>query len=123
MEITINNVIGLNKVLNLFINKELPIKTAFKLNRLLLEIEKELILAEKLRVNLFKRYAETDKADGQEKIPSEKEASYMQEFNEILDTKININFEPISLEELGNIEEMKLSIVEMRFLNLILQNV
>uniref|UniRef100_A0A6M3K520 Uncharacterized protein n=1 Tax=viral metagenome TaxID=1070528 RepID=A0A6M3K520_9ZZZZ len=101
---------GLSEILQ----KELPVKTAYWLARFLSKVEAENASMEKARMNLIKKHAKKDKEgnpvfildkDGkstsQYDIPDME--AFQNEFIELTNEEVEIDFKPIKLEQLGDI--------------------
>lgn len=111
MKTTLNELVQKADSLEKLLNKELPIKTAFKLGKLANKIKEELIDYYKLRDKLIEKYG--SEKNGQIIIDqNDKEAvkNFMKENTELLSLEITLPYEPIKISELG---ELKLSSVDM----------
>lgn len=85
------------------LGKDLPIKSAWKLNKLVKAFDKELAEIEEFRINLVQKLGEADEA-GNVQVPEDKMEQFVTEFNELLMSEIEVEFEPIEIESLGNIQ-------------------
>ena len=85
---------------------KIPVKTSFKLSRLMKKINEEVTIYEELQKKLVDEYGVIgdDKEFKVVSVGSEHYEKVNLELNEILDTEIEFDFEPINIEELGNIE-------------------
>lgn len=101
--------------LSKLINKELPVKAAYRLGRLTKAVRSELDQFNLTRNTLLKKYGK--EKDGQYQIDTEDkkaQESFNKEIDELLNLEIKINdYEKISIEELGDI---KLSPIDMNYL-------
>ena len=89
--------------------KEFPARAAFKIARLMREINNEYQLYEKSRNDIVMRYVERDENgdpvrldDERVKIQSGKMEECSKELNELMETTLNINVEKINLDEFGD---------------------
>lgn len=96
--------------LNKLINKELPIMTSYKLFKLIKQISKEYEFLNNKRTELINKYAERDeknniKYNNNNSIPIKKDMveECNQKLNELMSIEFNVEFEPISIEVLGEI--------------------
>ncbi len=109
----IQNVDSLGKLLN----KELPVKTAYRLGRLSKVLQSEFDQFNLTRNNLIKKYGK--EKDGQYQIDSDDKNSiekFQKEIDELLTVEIDIDaYEPISVDDLGDI---KLSAIDMSNLSI-----
>lgn len=93
---------GLNEILS----KELPIKPAYWFGKLAKKIRKELLELEENRMNLIDKYALRDEhnkpiiEDNKYKFFDIK--SFNTEFKDLVETEIEIDFIPVSIEQLGD---------------------
>lgn len=112
MKLTLKELLQNVESLGKLLNKELPVKTAYRLGRLSKVLQSELEQFNLTRNNLIKKYGK--EKDGQYQIdPDDKVV--MEKFNEeieqLLEIEINIDaYDPISVDELG---EIKLSPIDM----------
>lgn len=86
---------------------ELPVKSVFKLIKLLKEIEPELKNLDETRIKLIKKYGkEVKDENGEENIQvkDEEKDNYMKEWIEILNTEVEFDYEKFSLNDLGDIK-------------------
>jgi len=93
---------GLNEILT----KELPIKPAYWFGKLGKKVHKELAEFEENRVKLIKKYASKDDKGEfivkDNKYEFEDKEAFNSEFIELAGTEIEIDFNPISIEQLGD---------------------
>ncbi len=93
------------------VEKDLQIKVAYKLSKLLKILDNESQTFEEQRVKLFQKYGEKDengnlKTYEGDKINIAKDnlKLFNTEFKELCNIEINIDFEPIKLDDLGDIK-------------------
>lgn len=95
---------GLNEILS----KELPIKPAYWFGKLAKEIRKELLEFDENRMNLVKKYASRDEHNElvieENKYKFNDISLFNSAFKELADTEIEIDFTPISLDQLGDVK-------------------
>lgn len=112
MKLTLKELLQNVESLGKLLNKELPVKTAYRLGKLSKALQSELDQFNLTRNNLIKKYGK--EKDGQYQIdPDDKEAleKFNKEIEELLSVEINIDvYDPISVDELG---EIKLSAIDM----------
>ena len=102
MKFALGEIRGMKDPLVNLIDKQIPIKTAWKLNRLVKSLDKELGEIEEFRVGLVKKFGE-EGDDGNFSVPKDKMELFIDEFNELLNTEIDVEFEPIDIEVFGDI--------------------
>jgi len=111
---------GLGEILE----KELPVKTAYWLARFLDKVNSENASMEKARINLVKKHAKKDdkgnpmfvkdkddKDTNQYDIPDMD--AFQNEFIELTNEEVEIDFKPIKLEQLGDIKLKPLTLAKL----------
>jgi hypothetical protein len=93
-------------VLNKLVEEPLPTKISFKLMKLLNTLNSEVKLVEEQRLKLVKQYSE----DGNTVSEKNKEV-FVKEFSEFLNDDIEVAWEPIEVETLG--DNIKLSVADL----------
>lgn len=111
--LTINEIINSVPVLEKISQFSTNGIVAFKIARLIRELNKEIELFEKQRVEMIEKYCERDESgqmvmidDSQVKIKEDNISKYNNELREILNTQVEINANKIPLNSL---EEIKIS--------------
>jgi len=128
MKITLNEVRTMTAGLDVILAKELPIKPAYWLARFLDKIRSEMDAMEKARIKLVEKLAKKDKdgkplmkkdKDGKQLDPpqydltGENMEKFQKEFAELNEEKIEIDFKPIKLEQLGDINLKPIVLVQL----------
>ncbi|QKJ99935.1 MAG: hypothetical protein HND40_10370 [Ignavibacteriota bacterium] len=120
MQLTLKQILESVDSLGKLLNKELPVKTAYRLGRLSKAIQSELDQFNLTRNNLIKKYGK--EKDGQYQIdPDDKTAleKFNKEIEELLDVEIKIDsYEPIPINEL---DDIKLSAIDMSKLEIFIK--
>jgi hypothetical protein len=117
MTVTLKDIVQNVDSLRKLLNKELPVKTAYRLGRLSKAIQSELDQFNLTRNNLIKKYGK-EKAGQHQIDPDDKEAfeKFNNEIESLLSVEIKIDaYEPIAIDELGDI---KLSAIDMSNLSI-----
>jgi hypothetical protein len=102
MIFALGEVRNMKEPLGSLLDKQVPIKTAWKLNRLVKVFDKELGDIEEFRVNLIKKLGEED-AEGNVQVAEDKMEEFVKEFNELLGQEIETDFEPIDIDSFGEV--------------------
>jgi hypothetical protein len=102
MKIKLGELKNAETSLQKLIEKDLNIKIAYKLGKLIKIISAEFKEIEDSRVKLIKKYGKEDENKNIQVLPENNEKFYI-EFQQLLDEEIDIDFEPLALEELGEI--------------------
>ena len=120
---TLAQIQGMEGSLRKLTNKELKVKIAYRLGKLLKIIGTELSELEENRGRLIRKYGfevkpnEKDKSavarGKQYQVNKEKEVDFYREFNELLQEEIEITFEPVSIKELGDVDFTPADIIRL----------
>jgi len=128
MKVTLNEVRQMQPGLDVILAKELPVKTAYWLARFLDKIRSEMDAMEKARMKLVEKYVEKDKdgkllfkkdKDGKQFDPPQYDLTddnmekFNKEFAELSEEEIEIDFKPIKLEQLGDINLKPIVLVQL----------
>ena len=119
MRIAVRTLVNSFNSLQVLSSQKIPAKTAFKITRVMKKVKEEVELFEELKKKLVDEYGVVE--DNQEfkvvPIGSEHFDKVNSELNCVLDTEIEFLFEPISIEELGDIEieNVKINALEYMF--------
>ena len=108
--VSLREVIESTQVLQKLAQKSLRGRAAFQISKLLKQLENELELFNTTRMNLIQKYGEKDengelaREEGTDniKLMEDKIVDFNNEFNELLNSKIEINGEAIKLEDIEN---------------------
>ena len=110
IKVRLREIIDSTDVLRKLAGESLRGRTAFQISKLLKKLEEELDLFNKTRVEIIKKYGEKDdngelKTDdnGNVKIVEESASVFNQEMLDLLNQEIEINANPIALDDLENI--------------------
>lgn len=112
MKFTLGEIQAMQEPLKELVAEKMPLRTAFRLNKLFKQIEDQLSFVEKSRVDLVKRLGTDDGAGGYAVQPDKFE-EFRTEFGELLSEEVELDFDGVSIDDLGDI---KLSIAATRFL-------
>ena len=102
MKVKLSEVYNSIETLNKLMQIELPITVSFKLIKLLKKLNDEVAVIEQSRVKLVKKYS-PDGKDENLTVPEDKREEFFKEFSELLTTEVTVDFEPISVNSLPNI--------------------
>ncbi|MFA5759266.1 MAG: hypothetical protein WC942_07930 [Clostridia bacterium] len=104
MKITLARIKNMEKSLNKIIGQDTNIKSAFKLARILKMIEGELKNVEEFRIKLINKYGTKDPKTEEIIVNKDNVQIFYKELNELLQTEIDIDFSPVSCDEIGDIK-------------------
>ena len=102
MKFALGEIRNMKDPLTSLLDKEVPIKTAWALNRLVKVFDKELGEIEEFRVSLIKKLG-TEDDEGNVQVPEDKMQEFVTEFNELLGQEIDTDFEPIKVDSFGDV--------------------
>ena len=103
------------KTLSKLTKADLPVAMSFKLISFIDEVDKHLTTFETIRVQLIKKYGTVDKNKNIE-VKKDAMGDFNKDINELLNTDITITANPISSEKLIDVEDLTLSISEIKAL-------
>ena len=103
MKVSIREIYASRTSLGKLAQAQLPVKLSYDLAKLLKKLNDEYTLIEDQRVALVKKHGE--EIDGGEFTIAndEQKENFLNEFNELLDNDIEVDFEKINVDQLGNI--------------------
>lgn len=102
MKVKLSDIYNSIESLNKLMQVELPITVSYKLVKLLKKLNEEIGLIEQSRIKLVKKYS-PDGKDENVAVPEDKRDEFFKEFAELLTTEVTLNFEPISVSSLPNL--------------------
>lgn len=124
IKVTLNDIITNNNLFREIHSKPMPARTAFKVARLIRELDKENEMFDKQRIDIVTRYAKRDEngdmieENNQVLIDDDKMQQFQDEFNALLDTEVEVNAEKLDIEDLGDIELTPKQIMNLeKFIN------
>lgn len=124
IKVTLNDIITNNNLFREIHGKPMPARTAFKVARLIRELDKENEMFDKQRIDIVTRYAKRDEngdmveENNQVLIDDDKMQQFQDEFNALLDTEVEVNAEKLDIEDLGDIELTPKQIMNLeKFIN------
>ena len=103
MKCTLAEIQGIDRSLPSLTRQQLPIKLSYRLSKLISFCAKEMEAMESARMNLVKKYSEDPTKEGEIRVKPENESKFREEFAEFLKTEVEVDFEPINIQELGEI--------------------
>lgn len=105
IELTNEQILGLNQSLSDLQESKvvLNIKVSYKLARIKKVIQSYANTIQQEQMNLYKKYGEPEGED-KIRVPAEKLNEFTNEFEELLKISNNVEIEPISVDEFGNVE-------------------
>ena len=110
IQVTLNDIITNNNLFREIHSKPMPARAAFKVARLIRELDKENEMFDKQRIEIIKQYAKRDEKgdfieeNGQVIIDENKIKEFQEEINSLLTTEVEINAEKLNIEDLGDIQ-------------------
>ena len=125
MEIKAGEFRNINEGLNEILNIELPVKPAYWLARFLTKLSEEEKAFEKARINLVTKHSKKDKKGKPVIITSKVEGkdvsnydladteAFQKEFEQLVEEKIVIDFNPIKLADLGDIKLKPITLAKL----------
>jgi len=103
MKIKLSEILASKEALSKILDQELPIKTSFKLTKLVKFLDPELKNIEDHRIKLIKKYGE-ETEEGEVAVKGiDNIRQFNTEFSSLLDEEIEIDFEPIPIDSLEKV--------------------
>ena len=115
MKVKLVEVYNSVSVMNKILDAQLPASIAFKLTKLLKSLNDEIKSIEDQRVKLVSKYGEKDENNSVSVSETNKE-SFMKEFGELLNTDIEIQWEPVSIEKFDGLNLSANDLLKVSFL-------
>lgn len=111
IKVNLNNIVNSASTFRELSEKQLPIRVAFRIARLIRELDKENATFESSRRAIIEKYAMRDEAgkiaqanNGNILLQQDKIEDCNNELNELLSTEVEINADKINIEDLDKIE-------------------
>jgi hypothetical protein len=109
MKITISEVLNGKQVLEKLVEKEVSIKAAYRLSRIIKVLNGELQLFEEQRQKLVQKYGTQpeDAPEGNIVVSEENLEPFQKDLSELLTAEIDLGCEPMNIDEFGDNVEIK----------------
>jgi hypothetical protein len=121
MKVTLAEIKALEIPLTAFLKEKLPLKASYRLSKVLKQISSELADLESERQKLIREYGDVDETNNEIAIKDEaKLIQFRIEFTELLKEEIELNYDPISLSELG--DNIQLTLADMTYLSVLFKD-
>jgi hypothetical protein len=106
MKITISEILNGKPVLEKLVDKEISIKTAYKLSRMIKVLNEELQTFEESRQKLVQQYGEVQEDDSIA-VQEDNIEAFNTELADLLTAEIEVGCEPMNIDEFADSVEMK----------------
>ncbi len=103
MDIKLIKVLNSQEALKRLADTKLPVKTAYRVSKLVKALEKELKDFEDFRNSLIMKYGESQ-GGGQYKISEIDIAKFNDEINEVMETEVHLEFNSLKVNDLAEID-------------------
>lgn len=103
MKLTLGELLNGKPALEKLVNLEIGIKTAYKISRIIRKLNEELQHFEEQRQKLVTQYGEPQE-NGNVIVTEENMEAFAQELNDLVALEIKLDFEAVSLDELGDVK-------------------
>lgn len=100
--------------------KELPIKTAYTLGKLIKAVREEATLVEAMRMKLASKYGDANETGGISLREEDKE-KFVEEWNDFMAKVIEINLDPLNDDFINEISFINMTASEMAFLSVFME--
>lgn len=114
MKLTLGEIYGLTRGLQKITNKELPIRVSYRICKFMTLCAVEMEILEKSRVKLVDKYAAPDEENKEKQVSEENRTKFQEEFSTLLQEEVEIEFEPILIDDLGDISLSTNDVISMQ---------
>lgn len=111
INVTLNDILNSSETFREISTKSVPVKTAFRIARLIRELDKENVTFDESRRKIIEKYAERDENGGMKQtdegnviLQQDKINECNNEMLDLLNTEIEINVDKLHVDDLGDIE-------------------
>ncbi len=101
MKFRLGQIQDMKEPLGRLTNEQLPLKLAFRLNKLVRNMDTNLTEIEEARVGLVKKLG-VENAEGGIEIPKDKIPQFQNEFVELMNEEVEIDFTPFNIDDFAN---------------------
>ena len=102
MKVSLGEIYMSTSAMNKLIDASLPAKLSFRLVRAMREMNDALKNLEEERTKLIKKYGK-DSGDGNVTVSEENKSQFLEEFSNLLTEEIEIQWEPVDPDTLGDV--------------------
>ncbi|MCK5763630.1 MAG: hypothetical protein KAH05_05880 [Clostridiales bacterium] len=104
MKITLAEIKSLEDSLSKIFEKDVDIKVAYRLSSVLKRLSEEMEKLEESRIKLIKKYGTEDEETKSMTVLPEQSQIFIETFNDLMQLEIELDFEPILLDDLDGIK-------------------
>ena len=116
MKFRLGQIQDMKESLGRLTNEPLPLKIAFKLNKLVRNMDVNLTVIEEERVKLVKKLGVENKETNAVEIPKDKIPQFQEEFVELMNEEVEIDFEPFKIDDFANAKVTTQDMLKMSML-------
>ena len=102
MLVTMEKIYSSIDVFKKLMAQELPLNVSYQFTQLLKNLNTHFNVLETTRLELVKKFGEKQESGEVRVVTDDDKKSFLDEFNELLSKEVEIDWEPISLETMGN---------------------
>ena len=119
MQITLEQLSAALPSLKKLAQLDLPVKSAFRISRFLKQTENDTKTLNDIRIKLLEEYGEPTGETGQYKVSPDNIDAFKSELAELQSEKAEVDFTPLSLDDLGdiNLSAQDLMVIDFLFEN------
>lgn len=119
MKLKMFEIRNMKEPLEKLIDKQIPVKVAFRLNNLVKQFDEHLTDIEQYRVKLINTYGVKNEEKGEIEVPPKKMKDFMREMNELLNEEVDVDINPINVNNFG--DDLMLSTKDLMILEKIFE--
>ena len=121
MKFTLAEIRWMQRGLATITQMSLPIRTSYRVSKLLTSCNQEMVNVEKAREELVKRFSvKNPDKPGELQVTPENEEKFREEFAQLLQEEVEIDFTPIDISDFG--EDIKITPMELASLSKIIKD-
>ena len=103
-KLTVGEIVSSSQVLQIIANTKMPVKTSYRLNKMLRKVSKEVEIYEEERKKIFDELGEEIGEEGTLQIPKDKMDEATELFEELVSEEIEVELPEVTLEHLSSME-------------------
>ena len=114
MKVSLFEIYSSVTVLNKLVDLALPAKSSYKFVKIMKKFNEELKILEDERQKLINKYGQ--EKEGTVTVQEQNKEAFLKEFGELMETQIDVDWDPISIDALGSVELSVAEITKIQFL-------
>lgn len=109
---TLGEMVTIREDMHKLFAQEMPAKISWKLSKFIKIMEDEYKLFEESRIKTLKKYV----PEGETQVPEDKKEEFTKELNDLLDAELEIEIDPINIDDIGSVSISPIALSRISFL-------